>query len=65
MLTYSFLVRQGQSLEGIIDDLGRAKLACDKAKEELRDMYVLLRVGCRTFYHDYRLIYLHSFSVDL
>lgn len=35
---------QGQSLEDIVKDLERAKLACDKAQEEFRDMHALVNL---------------------
>jgi hypothetical protein len=38
------LLRQGQTLEEIIQDLARAKLACDKAQDEFRDMTALVNV---------------------
>lgn len=42
---YGAFHRQGQSLEEIIQDLARAKLAYDKAQEEFRDMTALVTVS--------------------
>lgn len=43
-LIFSCFPRQGQTLEEIIQDLARAKLACDKARDEFRDMTALVNV---------------------